>query len=309
MCLDNLEIRNFDKRNDIQNYVKYYNPAHTDFPEHRDLTSEIAQKYIFGVPEYDEKSHYLAMMNSEIIGDVKGDVYAGTGVIRLLIKPEYRFKGIESKLMAKIEDYFTSLDVSKFRMFIPAQFDELVHVISTMKYHHWKSGYAMKCDLIKYEPAKPNPPSGYQIETTIFDKEKNDIVRVLANGFSETTDGETEGMIDNFNKVSKESYFNSSGIFVAKNDNEIVGTSINLTHPALPTTGFVSWLAVLQPDRHKGLGKALLLTGLNWFKETGIRNVELNVDLDNPDAVGLYKNCGFEVISENKILQKSVPSG
>ena len=67
------------------------------------------------------------------------------------------------------------------------------------------------------------------------------------------------------------------------------------------------WLAVLKGHRGKGLGKALLLSGLEWFSvQEGIKKAELAVDLDNPNALKLYKGIGFEVITESIMLEKKL---
>jgi mycothiol synthase len=48
-----------------------------------------------------------------------------------------------------------------------------------------------------------------------------------------------------------------------------------------------------------GLGKALLLTGLEYLQRQGDTAVQLYVEADNPDAVGLYRHYGFTAASRD----------
>ena len=49
----------------------------------------------------------------------------------------------------------------------------------------------------------------------------------------------------------------------------------------------------------QGLGKALLLTGLEHLRRQGNTVVQLYVEADNPDAVGLYSHYGFTTVSRD----------
>lgn len=64
-------------------------------------------------------------------------------------------------------------------------------------------------------------------------------------------------------------------------------------------TGRIHMFGV-DPDYHrKGLGRKLLLSGLDYLKKNGVEEVELTVDKENIEAYTLYRSLGFKIMSEN----------
>jgi mycothiol synthase len=58
--------------------------------------------------------------------------------------------------------------------------------------------------------------------------------------------------------------------------------------------GWIDVLGTRRGHRNKGLGRAILLAGLQKIKENGIDDAMLGVDADNPTgALGLYESAGF----------------
>lgn len=79
-------------------------------------------------------------------------------------------------------------------------------------------------------------------------------------------------------------------IYLAYKDDKIVGK----IH--LETNSQVSGiygLGVLPEYRGKGYGRAILLKGIKIMKESGIKNIMLQVEAENSTALGLYTSCGF----------------
>ena len=58
-------------------------------------------------------------------------------------------------------------------------------------------------------------------------------------------------------------------------------------------------LAVSPTVGGRGLGKALLLIGLEYLRRQGNTVVKLYVEADHPDAVGLYRDYGFITASRD----------
>lgn len=57
--------------------------------------------------------------------------------------------------------------------------------------------------------------------------------------------------------------------------------------------GFVQRLAVLPEARGQGLGKRLLVDGLYWLRDRGVRQVAVNTQQGNDVALALYRSVGF----------------
>lgn len=57
--------------------------------------------------------------------------------------------------------------------------------------------------------------------------------------------------------------------------------------------GGIYGLGVLPEHRGKGLGRAILLRAIEKLREAGVRDVLLQVESENANALGLYESCGF----------------
>jgi len=76
--------------------------------------------------------------------------------------------------------------------------------------------------------------------------------------------------------------------FVAERDGRLAGCALHWTG------GWLKDLAVRTPERSRGLGRALVLTGIHEYASRGVHRVGLKVDADNPTgALALYESIGF----------------
>jgi len=93
-----------------------------------------------------------------------------------------------------------------------------------------------------------------------------------------------------------ESWFDSDGFFLARENSRIVGFCWTKIHHDRVNEGPIGEIYVLgvDPSAHSsGLGKALTLTALHYFETKGIKDSMLYVDADNHKALILYKKLGF----------------
>lgn len=84
-------------------------------------------------------------------------------------------------------------------------------------------------------------------------------------------------------------------IFVAKEADKLIGyvfISMNLKF----NEGDIEFICVDSNYRGRGCGIKLLYTALKAFKENGINKLQLWVNIENQNAIKLYKNVGFEII-------------
>lgn len=118
---------------------------------------------------------------------------------------------------------------------------------------------------------------------------------------------------EKFNKLTneyREKYFDETmqevkkykgKIFLAKEENEIVGLVIGYIHNeevdsydfSAPKRGFIKDLVVSKNYRSKGIGKQLLNAMETYFKDIGCKGVLLNVFAYNENAMQLYIKNGY----------------
>jgi ribosomal protein S18 acetylase RimI-like enzyme len=90
--------------------------------------------------------------------------------------------------------------------------------------------------------------------------------------------------------------FDPTAWFLAERDGALVGCSLHWS------SGWLKDIAVRSSERGRGLGAALLQTGLAEFSRRGCARVGLRVDAANPTgAVRLYERLGFVTVNRQAV--------
>jgi ribosomal protein S18 acetylase RimI-like enzyme len=93
--------------------------------------------------------------------------------------------------------------------------------------------------------------------------------------------------------------------WVARRDGRPVGWVVGRVFP--DGRGWIEQLAVARSARGLGLGRALLLHSLAELRSRGATSFALGVQADNEDAIGLYRDIGFEVAREWRVYARPSP--
>ena len=97
----------------------------------------------------------------------------------------------------------------------------------------------------------------------------------------------------------------AEAFIVAELDNKIVGYIMckiefgfsNFRKLGFVKKGHVVSVAVLEEHRGKGIGKALMLEGINGVMHRKSDEIYLEVRVSNTDAIKMYEKLGFEIKS------------
>jgi ribosomal protein S18 acetylase RimI-like enzyme len=99
------------------------------------------------------------------------------------------------------------------------------------------------------------------------------------------------------------------GILVAEEDGGVVGyIVVGIDRTKSDIFGFL-WGAIISlavdPDCHgRGIGSALIASGLDWLNKKGAKYVEVLTDQNNIAAIRAYENNGFRVIYSSIVLSQ-----
>ncbi len=116
------------------------------------------------------------------------------------------------------------------------------------------------------------------------------VERTKEEGWHSETDIEFQGFLK----------FNPDGCFIAESNNRPVGMCVNVPYER---SGYFAELIVLPDYRNQRVGQKLIEHSLNYFKKAGIQSVYLD---GMPQAVPLYKRCGFKVVQRSARWQGKV---
>jgi mycothiol synthase len=143
---------------------------------------------------------------------------------------------------------------------------------------------------------KPAIPPGVQIRTFVPGQDEQEWLRVNAAAFASHPE---QALIDldDLNDRMAESWFDPRGFFVATKDGSMIGFHWTKQHQ--DQLGEVYVLGIAPWAARRGLGKALLLTGLRWLQQQGNSRVKLYVESDHQAAIELYLTYGFATASRD----------
>src|SRR5207248_2785732 len=71
-------------------------------------------------------------------------------------------------------------------------------------------------------------------------------------------------------------------------------------------TGYIDSLAVVPEHRRRGLGRALLLTGMRWLEAQGKEVYELGAWGENEMALPLYYGVGFGIAQQGTEFRRDL---
>lgn len=85
---------------------------------------------------------------------------------------------------------------------------------------------------------------------------------------------------------------NASAFLVAEREQQLLGY-LALSAWSVPGTGWVTDLAVAEPQRRTGIGTRLLASGRRWCTEYGLSRMTLEMQSKNYPAIQLARKLGF----------------
>ena len=94
--------------------------------------------------------------------------------------------------------------------------------------------------------------------------------------------------------------FDPAGFFFAEKGGQVIGICAGLvlhkrqkmggTFP-----GSIGWTGILEGHRGVGLGRALMMSSLNYLDDKGVKITEIGTQFYRTPAVNLYEDLGFRI--------------
>lgn len=212
----------------------------------------------------------------------------------LLVDPAERGRGIGRALMERLVAEARALGVDRLDAWAhhadPAATGLAAAFGMRPTRHLWQM--AMPLGRVAQRHRSPPPLEGIQLRT-YADGDADAVVAVVRDAFPDHPENADFGRAD-LEARSGLGWFDPSAILLAADEasGELMGLHwLKLDRDA--GAGEVYLLAVSPRAQGRGLGRWLLLTGLEEMRRRGMRLAYLYVEADNTGAIELYREAGF----------------
>lgn len=317
-------------------YAKAVYELYKDFRDEEDFflnyTYEEFYNHLFKNPFYKEEGTFVALVEDKVVGFASGlvrDMDNGnekaSGYLHtMIVKKEYRRKGIGSKLLEAVEKYVKENGRNSIRFVFIGQINWPWYIPNTD--HHMHPG--MPCVRINSDfyiflyhhqyvvnsihEGFHLPLSEYKMPEAVIEKMKENEAKGLK---VELYDPKKHYGIDEFCEAIQNPGFaqsiknnlkreNPRPFLVASHDGKVVGwTGAIYVEPT--GRGHLDGICVDPNERKAGLGKALFCNLCNELKKQGATYMTFFTGLDNP-ARFIYLFAGFQIAQSFADMKKNL---
>lgn len=237
------------------------------------------------------RAHLLARAADQLVGYAQLEVDPGSGVAQLVVDPGHRRQGVGSRLVAELLDLATA----PLRIWAVGDSRAAQRLAARSGLVVGRRLQVMARSLDGGWPGAPTP-AGVAIRTFVGGQDEAAWLAVNARAFAHHPEQGSIIATDLAERMA-EPWFDPAGFFVAVRAGALVGFHWTKQHPG--RLGEVYVLGVDPQAGGAGLGRALLVTGLDHLRRQGDTVVELYVEADHDRAVGLYRAYGFAIASRD----------
>jgi len=235
--------------------------------------------------------HILVSEGEELVGYAQLESGPDWSAGQLLVSPDHRRAGVGTKLLQQL----IMESSSPLRVWAMGDTPAARALATAVGMARQRELLIMERRLDGELP-EPVVPAGVQIRTFVPGQDDQQWLRVNAAAFA---DHPEQAMIDldDLEDRMAEPWFDPMGFFVATRDGTMIGFHWTKQHQ--DQLGEVYVLGIAPSEARRGLGKALLLTGLRWLQQQGNSRVKLYVEADHQAAIELYLIYGFTTVSRD----------
>ena len=262
-----------------------------------------------GQPNDSSKDNlFIAERSGEIVGyaEIRPELNIGRAVLRWLVHPMHRRRGLAVKLVDRAISRTRELDIMTIHANISQDSLMAKRFLTNMGFTFVRRFLELRLDL-----SETDLPEISKIAPrcrSLQPSEEGRLTQLQNRSFTGTWGFNPNTIEEIIHRISLP---NSSpdDIFLTFDSDKPVGycwTRIEFWKNKAPGegTGRIYMLGVDPDYRGEGLGRQLLLVGLAYLKSKGLRVGELTVDSENKIAGALYKSVGFKLRTSSLWYEK-----
>ena len=235
--------------------------------------------------------HLLVSEQEDLVGYAQLESGTEWSAGQLLVSPDHRQRGIGTLLLQRLLRESTS----PLRVWAMGDTPAARALATAAGMTRQRELLIMERGLDDELP-EPVVPAGVEIRTFVPGQDEQQWLRVNAAAFAHHPE---QALIDSDDLTDRmaEPWFDPKGFFVATINDTMVGFHWTKQHQ--DQLGEVYVLGITPSAAGRGLGKALLVTGLRSLQQRGSTRVELYVEADHQAAIELYLTYGFTTVNRD----------
>lgn len=226
---------------------------------------------------------------------------------RLALLPENRQPAAATYLLESVVQFARQVGSNSVHSFFSAQSTWVTNFLPDYGLQLQREFHMMLRPTAQVTPADLQAPAGIQIRP-MRDGEETQVLDALNRAWATTWNYRPISM----EALEKDLERQREGFLVAIDESNpqqpIVGTVHGIFDAATtnPDGSPFAWISNVTTDpqvRGRGVGRAVLLAGINYLAQRGAESVGLGVDGGNPIPVNLYRSVGFEIYNTNQLWE------
>ncbi len=206
------------------------------------------------------------------------------------VHPDYRGRGLGSKLYDLVEGQARAQGTNTLMIESNQRHTLLHEFLARRGFEFDRYIWTMLLPPDQLVPA-PTWPPGITVRTFVPGQDEQLYWRTFNDTFADHY-AHTDMPLEHFVYISQRPSFDPAGAFFAFEGDKVAGMCIPLIRAGTEDEGWIDDLGVMPDYRRQGLGRALLLAGVNWLR-TKVSTVKLGVEGKNQRALPLYTSVGF----------------
>ncbi|MET3290173.1 UNVERIFIED_CONTAM: ribosomal protein S18 acetylase RimI-like enzyme [Brevibacillus sp. OAP136] len=209
-----------------------------------------------------------------------------------MVHPDYRRQGIFTQLTRAAQDECRRRNIPKL-IYIVYHLSESGKAFATATgaaYGFSEYWMARTKDLLP--PVNPDPAKAVTLRL-VEERDLEDIIALNVSGFSMSEEDSREYVSQSQASERDKTYISHLG--------ETPVGKIGVMEET--DKAFIFGFCVASDMQRKGLGRQILSKTIQLLKEKGFQQIELEVAVENLQALGLYESCGFETTGANDYFE------
>lgn len=284
-------IRNF-RQDDLTAYVQLVN--YIDKVDGLSKATSVEElKHRIEQPGYHfEEDLFVAEVDGIMVGyaAMERELEIGRVILNIAVHPKHRGRGMGSSLLEIAANH--SYDLGSEVLQIP-----ISQGLHTSENFVGKRGFrVVRChwhmSLAEYREMTLKIPIGFEFLHFLPGDEES--LCTLQNMSFTGSWGFRPNTVEEICYLLKTSWCRPDCILYINNGRRNVGYCWTMDDPTDREKGYIRMMGINPRYRGRGLGKAILIAGIEYLMQNGIKEIELSVDGRNQIAKRLYQSLGFQ---------------